>query len=66
MTQYSNQMKVCAVCSNWSGIRRPLGRYIAEVDDRAPGKCYATIPGIGVDRTAASSCPRFELWPAIR
>lgn len=66
MLQFSNQMKVCASCANWSGDRKPQGRFIVNVDDRVPGKCYATIPGIGVDRTASSSCPRFELWGPIR
>ena len=65
MNKLSNSFKVCATCGLWGGSRKPeFGGWVS-FDTSEKGRCCGgDFDGAQVN--AMSSCPKWEMWAAIR
>ncbi|MFC1744446.1 hypothetical protein ACFL35_10670 [Candidatus Riflebacteria bacterium] len=66
---FPKNFKNCSVCNFWGGNRQvdTLGQRVTVESGNTPGKCLLQNgPWKGMDRTATSTCPKWQAWGALK
>ena len=68
-TKYPGSWKYCATCAYWGGNRQVdfYGQWVTVDGSTAKGKCLCRTSGwTRMDKTATSSCSKYEPWAPVR